>query len=218
MRRQRAEPRRTRQGFAVLLVAGLVVMGASGCHQGMWNNSRLKPLEKGPFFQNGMSAQPFVEGTVAFEQPETDELFYTGKINGQFSPVFPFEITKDVLKRGQDRFNIFCSPCHSRVGDGNGMIVQRELKRAGNYHQQRLVDSPPGYFFDVMTNGFGVMYSYASRIKPEDRWAIAAYIRVLQLSQNASLADVPPEEREKLLNPQPGPEASESHGPTQGAH
>ena len=102
MCRQSTGQHRTRRGRAVVILAGLAVMGAAGCHQGMWNGSRLKPLEKGPFFQNGMSAQPFVEGTVSFEQPETDELFYTGKIGGQFSPIFPFEITKAVLSGGRN--------------------------------------------------------------------------------------------------------------------
>ena len=198
-----------------LAVALIACVCASGCHQGMWNGSRIKPLEQMtavPMFSGGRLSP--VEGTVAFNAANTDEFLYTGKINGEYATSFPFPVTKEVLLRGQDRYNIYCSPCHSQVGDGKGMIVQREMKLAGNYHQPRLRDAAPGYFFDVMTNGFGVMYSYASRIAPEDRWKIAAYIRALQLSQNASLADVPEDKRQELLAPanQPaGPEQEGSH-------
>ncbi|MFA6240856.1 MAG: cytochrome c, partial [Candidatus Hydrogenedentales bacterium] len=172
-------------------------------------------------YASGASSQAIPEGTVQFGQANAsdyDILFTTGKINGVDSPVFPMEITKDILKRGQERFNIYCAPCHSQTGDGRGMIVQREMKLAGNYHQDRLRQAPPGYFFDVITNGFGVMYSYASRITPQDRWAIVAYIRALQLSQNASLADVPQAELEKLLKPQSEPDAAATHGTVQGGH
>ena len=198
-----------------LAVALIACVCASGCHQGMWNGSRIKPLEQMtavPMFSGGHLSP--VEGTVAFNAANTDEFLYTGKIDGEYATSFPFPVTKEVLLRGQDRYNIYCSPCHSQVGDGKGMIVQREMKLAGDYHQSRLRDAAPGYFFDVMTNGFGVMYSYASRIAPEDRWKIAAYIRALQLSQNASLADVPEDKRQELLAPaiQPaGPEQEGSH-------
>jgi hypothetical protein len=170
----------------------------------MWNGSRIKPLEMVPevaslaSFTGGVTALPIIEGTVPFESAELDSFYYTGKINGDYATSFPFEITREVLERGRERYTIFCSPCHGQTGDGRGMIVQRELKQAGNYHDPRLMASPPGYFFDVMTNGFGVMYGYASRISPEDRWAIAGYIRVLQLSQDASIEDVPPSELGKL--------------------
>lgn len=201
---------------AALGLAAAVI--AAGCHQGMWNNARIKPFEAqaaNPLFATGALALP--AGVVPFEAANTDEFLYTGKINGEYATSFPFEITRDVLLRGQERYNIFCAPCHSRIGDGKGMIVQREMKQAGNYHLPRLVESPPGYFFDVMTNGFGVMYGYASRVSPEDRWAIAAYIRVLQLSQNATLADVPADERDKLLNPQAGPQ-EQTNEASHGAH
>jgi len=179
-----------------------VALAASGCHQGMWNNSRIKPLERMPDVEMfGDGRLLLVEGTVPFGAANTDEHLYTGKIDGEYATSFPFEITKADLERGQNRYNIYCAPCHSKVGDGKGMIVQREMKRAGNYHQQRLMESPPGYFFDVMTNGFGVMYSYATRVSVEDRWKIAAYIRVLQLSQNASIEDVPDAEKQELLAP-----------------
>lgn len=219
MRLRRAVTRIGRIGTAAMAAASVALV--SGCHQGMWNDSRIKPLERGAFYANGSTAQPLVAGVVPFGEAyvsEHDILLTTGKINGVDSPVFPFEITKDVLKRGQERYNIYCAPCHSQTGDGKGMIVQREMKMAGNYHQDRLRQAPPGYFFDVITNGFGVMYSYASRITPADRWAIVAYIRALQLSQNASLADVPQDELEKLLKPQPETDASSSHATAQGGH
>ena len=204
---------KTKRRFAVLAAAAAVCV--SGCHQGMWNNSRIKPLEQlpnVPMFAGGHLS--LVENTVPFNAAHTDEFFYTGKIGGEYATSFPLEVTKDVLLRGQDRYNVYCAPCHSQVGDGKGMIVQREMKQAGNFHQQRLLDAPPGYFFDVMTNGFGVMYSYASRITPDDRWKIAAYIRALQLSQNASLADAPDDERKKLMD-----EAATSAEPAQeGSH
>jgi len=184
------------------VAAGIAIaLAASGCHQGMWNNSRIKPLERMPNVEMfGGGRLTLVEGTVPFGAANTDEHLYTGKINGEYATSFPFEITREDLERGRNRYTIYCSPCHSAVGDGEGMIVQREMKKAGNYHQPRLRESPPGYFFDVMTNGFGVMYSYASRISPEDRWKIAAYIRVLQLSQNASIEDVPDSEKQALLS------------------
>ncbi|NUM52842.1 MAG: cytochrome c [Candidatus Hydrogenedentes bacterium] len=202
-----------------LALAAATVLWASGCHQGMWNGSRIKPLEQMPnvpMFAGGHLT--FVEGTVPFNAAHTDEFFYTGKINGEYATSFPFPVTKEVLLRGQDRFNIFCAPCHSQVGDGNGMIVQREMKQAGNFHQPRLREAAPGYFFDVMTNGFGVMYSYASRVTPEDRWKIAAYIRALQLSQDASLADVPEDEKTQLQQPQTIDTAAPTHEGTNAAH
>jgi cytochrome c553 len=191
---------------AILVALTAAALAVSGCHQGMWDRGRYKPLEKAafaPFFENGMTARSLPENVVPYGSQESGDFFYTGKIDGDYASVFPFEVNREVLERGRDRYAIFCSPCHSPIGDGNGMIVQREMKQAGNYHLPRLQESPPGYFFDVMTNGFGVMYSYASRIEPQDRWAIAAYIRVLQLSQHANVDELPPDVQDKVLNPQP---------------
>jgi mono/diheme cytochrome c family protein len=184
----------------------LVLVGCSGTtdlerlRQEMYDQSKYQPLEKNAFFTDGRASRPWIEGTVARGQLRIDEHLYTGKINGEPAATFPFAITSDVLKRGQDRFNVFCTPCHGSLGDGRGMVVRRGLKQPPSYHIDRLRTAPPGYFFDVMTNGFGVMYNYASRIKPEDRWAIAAYIRALQLSQGASLTDVPFDVRQRLEN------------------
>jgi len=210
-RRIHSVPGHVQLRWAAAMLLGAAVLVASGCHQGMWDRGRLKPLEKdafAPFFDDGRTALPLPENTVQYGAPDTDDFFYTGKIDGQYATVFPFEVTREVLERGRNRFTIHCAPCHSPIGDGNGMIVQREMKQAGNYHIPRLLESPPGYFFDVMTNGFGVMYSAANRVSPEDRWAVVAYIRVLQLSQNAKVDELPEAVRQHVINPQP--ESTES--------
>lgn len=174
------------------LLALLTMLAA--CRQDMHNQPRYKPLAATDFFGDGRSARPAIEGTVARGQLRIDSAMFTGKVNGKEIDFFPIPITRADLMRGQQRFNIFCSPCHSRVGDGNGMIVRRGFRQAANYHTEKLLNAPAGHFFDVMTNGFGAMPSYASRIEPADRWRIAAYVRVLQLSWRATLADVPPDQ------------------------
>jgi mono/diheme cytochrome c family protein len=171
----------------------------TACRQDMHDQPRYEPLERSNFFSDQRAARPAIAGTVARGQLNLDEHLHTGKINGALAATFPFPITKDVLQRGQERFNIFCSPCHGRVGDGRGMIVQRGFRQPPSFHIQRLRESPPGFYFDVITNGFGAMYSYASRVPVEDRWAIAAYIHALQLSQNATLEDVPAEKQRQLM-------------------
>jgi mono/diheme cytochrome c family protein len=130
----------------------------------------------------------------------TDELKYTGRVNGVVADQFPFPVTREVLERGRARYNIYCSPCHDYTGSGRGMIVQRGFPPPPSYHIERLRQAPAGHFFEVMTNGFGAMYSYSGRITPEDRWAIVAYIRALQLSQHATLDDVPAEARQQLTS------------------
>jgi cytochrome c1 len=188
----------------LLSLAGLVsaagVMG--GCRQDMHNQPRYKPLAASEFFADGRSARPVVEGTVARGHLHIDQARYTGKENGEDVTEFPFPITKADLVRGQERFNIYCSPCHSRIGDGNGMVVRRGFRQAASYHSEKLIKAPVGHFFDVMTNGFGAMPRYASRVESDDRWRIAAYIRVLQLSENATIDDVPPDQRPALENAQ----------------
>lgn len=182
----------------LLLALLACALAAAGCRQDMHDQPKLRGLRGSAFFADGRGVRPTVPGTVARGQLNDDELLHTGKLDGKLAEVFPFEITRADLERGRDRFEVFCTPCHDRTGSGNGMIVQRGMKRPPSYHIQRLRDQPPGYFFDVMTNGFGAMYDYSDRIAPADRWRIAAYIRVLQLSQNGSLADVPPAERTRL--------------------
>ena len=182
-----------------LIFAAIACFGTlCACRQDMHNQPRYKPFAGTNFFGDGRSERPLIEDTVARGQLQLDEVRYTGKLNGKDADVFPFPITKNDLLRGQERFNIYCSPCHSRIGDGNGMVVRRGFKQAANYHDQRLLEAPAGHFFDVMTNGFKMMPSYASRVDPDDRWRIVAYIRVLQFSENATLEDVPPEARSQL--------------------
>lgn len=182
---------------AIGLVAPLL-LALAGCRQDMQDQPRYKPLAATNFFGDGRSARPIIPDTVARGHVTTDEARYTGKVNGQDVDTFPFPITKADLERGQERFNIFCSPCHSRLGDGNGLVPLRGFKHPPSYHIDRLRKAPVGHFFDVMTNGFGAMPRYGYRIPPDDRWRIIAYIRALQLSQGATLADVPPAERAQL--------------------
>jgi mono/diheme cytochrome c family protein len=181
--------------YSRLIILSLLL---AGCRQDMHNQPRYKPLAATEFFGDGRSARPEIEGTVARGHLRIDQARYTGKVNDQEVDYFPFPITRADLERGQERFNIFCSPCHSRIGDGNGMVVRRGFRQAASYHTQRLIDAPVGHFFFVMTNGFGAMPSYGSRIEPDDRWRIAAYVRVLQFSQNAPLDAVPADQRGAL--------------------
>ena len=171
---------------------------SSGCRQDMHDQPKYKPLAASAFFEDGRSERPMVEGTVARGQLRSDELFYTGRSGKQPAEIFPVPVTRAVLSRGQERFNIFCSPCHSRLGDGQGMVVRRGFRQPPSLHIDRLRNAPVGHFFDVITNGFGAMPSYASRIPTEDRWAIIAYVRALQLSQHATLADLPADKRKQL--------------------
>lgn len=157
----------------------------------MQNQPRFKPLRKSDFFEDGKSSRPLVPGTVARGDLRADTYFYTGMNGNQVGNVMPFPVTQDVLERGRERYNIYCAPCHSRTGDGNGMIVQRGYRRPPSYHTDRLRTSPLGHFYDVITNGFGAMPDYAAQISPEDRWKIVAYIRALQLSQAAPSNLVP---------------------------
>ena len=168
------------------------------CQQKMAEQPRYRPLAKSDFFDDQRASRPLVEGTVARGHLQADEYFYTGKTNGQPVDRFPFPITKDMLLRGQERYDIFCSPCHDRVGTGLGMIVRRGYRPPPSFHIDRLRSASVGYFFDVMTHGFGVMPDYAEQVPPADRWAIVAYIRALQLSQSAKFADVPERERQAL--------------------
>ncbi len=173
-------------------------LGVVACQQRMADQPRYKPLARSEFFGDERSARPLVEGTVARGDLEADEQLYTGQVNGKVADTFPFPITEKILRRGQERFNIYCSPCHDRAGTGQGMIVKRGYRAPPSYHIERLRSAPPGYFFQVITRGFGLMPDYAQQVSPEDRWAIIGYIRALQLSQNAKLADVPEQERQKL--------------------
>ena len=183
----------------IAVLAMTVTLGA--CRQDMHDAPRYEPLEASAFFDNGGSARMLVANTVPRGYLREDELLYTGKASGQFANMFPMAVTADVMARGQERYNVFCSPCHGRTGVGNGMIVQRGFRQPPSYGEQRLRDAPAGYFFDVMTNGFGAMQDYAAQVPVADRWAIVAYIRALQLSMNATVADVPADRRSDLDRP-----------------
>jgi cytochrome c553 len=178
----------------VSVAAVLIMMVAfSSCRLDMHVQPRQNPLSRSDFFADQRSERPPVEGTVARGELREDTYFYTGKIGSSPGDYMPFKVTKEVLERGRERFNIFCAPCHSRLGDGNGFVPSRGFsRRPPSYHIPRLQKAPLGYFYDVMTNGFGIMPDYASQISPQDRWNIIAYIRALQLSQSATAADVPP--------------------------
>ena len=165
----------------------------SSCRADMQVQPKQNPLSRSDFFPDQRSARPLVEGTVARGELQADQYFYTGKIGSNPGDYMPFPVTKEVLERGRERYDIFCAPCHSRLGNGEGFVPSRGFsRRPPSYHIPRLEKAPLGYFFDVMTNGYGVMPDYASQIPPDDRWKIVAYIRALQLSQNATVNDVPP--------------------------
>jgi mono/diheme cytochrome c family protein len=170
----------------------LAVLALVGCRQDMHVQPYFRPLAESDFYADLRSARPPIDGTVARGQLHEDSYFYTGKLGNNPGDYMPFPVTADVLARGRERFNIYCTPCHSRLGNGNGMIVQRGFRAPPSYHTERLRKAPLGYFFDVMTNGFGAMPEYASQIPAQDRWTIVAYIRALQLSQHAAMSDVPP--------------------------
>lgn len=168
-----------------------LIFVTAGCRIDMHIQPYYRPLAKSDFFADGRSARNPVEGAVARGDLRDDTYLYTGKVNGNLGDSMPFPVTGKVLDRGRERFNVYCTPCHGRVGDGNGFIPTRGLRRPPSYHIDRLRKVPLAYFFDVITNGFGVMPDYSAQIPPRDRWAIAAYVRTLQLSQNATSAEVP---------------------------
>jgi hypothetical protein len=183
----------------MLAAAGFLLVCA-GCRQDMHVQPRYNPYDATDFFEDGQSARLPVAGTVPRGEltlgPE--ELLYTGKVNGELTAAFPFPITKEIMESGREGFNIYCTPCHGLSGEGDGMIVQRGFRRPPSLHEDRLRTAPVGHFFDVISNGFGVMYPYGYRVPPRDRWAIIAYVRALQFSRQATINDVPEAEREKL--------------------
>ncbi|MDP9049918.1 MAG: cytochrome c [Acidobacteriota bacterium] len=164
-------------------------MTLAGCRQDMHNQPKFTPQRGTEFYADGRSSRPQVENTVARGQLHEDTYFYTGMQDGKEGNVMPFPVTMEVLQRGQERYNVYCTPCHSRVGNGAGMIVMRGYHPAGNFHSARLLAMPLGHFFTVISNGYGSMPDYSAQVAPVDRWAIVAYIKALQLSQSAKSAD-----------------------------
>ena len=175
-----------------LASAALALLMVSGCRQDMQDQPKMVPQRESTFFANGRSVRPQVFGTVARGQQDAGDYFHTGLIGTKEQDMMPFPVTMKVLLRGQERFNIYCTPCHSRVGNGRGMIVERGYKPAGDLTEARILQEPLGHYFAVISHGYGAMPDYAAQITTEDRWAVAAYIRALQLSQHATLQDVPP--------------------------
>lgn len=173
----------------------------------MHDAPRYEPLEASTFFTDGRGSRTLVANTVARGTLREDDHLYQGKIDGQLANVFPVPVTAEVMARGRERFDVFCSPCHGRTGQGNGMVVQRGFRAPASFHEERLRNAPVGYFFDVQTNGFGAMLDYSAQIPVADRWAIAAYIRALQFSQRATIDDVPAGRRAELDQPVAAPGA-----------
>jgi len=171
-----------------------------GCRQDMQDQPKFFPQRGTDFYADGRSVRPQVENTIARNQSHEDGYFYTGMVNGKEGDGMPFPVTMEVLERGQERYNVYCTPCHSRVGNGIGMIVQRGYMKAGSFHSARLETAPLGHFFHVISNGYGAMPDYAAQVMPADRWAIAAYIKALQLSQKATQTDVPTGEHVESLS------------------
>ena len=186
------------------LAAAIACLALAGCRQDMHDAPRLDALEASTFFSDGSAARVAVANTVARGQLREDEHLYAGRVNGQPATEFPMPVTMEMMERGRERFDVFCSPCHGQTGVGNGMIVQRGFRQPPSYHEERLVNAPVGYFFDVMTNGFGAMQDYSAQVPVADRWAIAAYIRALQFSRRASVDDVPADRRAELDQATPG--------------
>lgn len=177
--------------WTLAIATATALIPLSGCRQDMQNQPKMIPQRGTTFFADGRSVRPQVLGTVARGQLDADTYFYTGLIDNQEQDAMPFPVTMTVLRRGQEQFNIYCTPCHSRLGNGRGMIVERGYKPAGDLIEPRIMKEPLGHYFDVISHGYGAMPDYAAQVTPQDRWAIAAYIRALQLSQNATLDDVP---------------------------
>jgi hypothetical protein len=184
----------------LLALCGALLLGGCDLRQRMYDQPKYEAHEATTFFDNGLTSRGPIEGTVARGQLRSDLHLHTGMVDGELAAKLPPSIPfgKDLLERGQERYDIFCSPCHDRTGQGNGMIVQRGLKPPPSLHEERLREAAIGHYFEVMTNGFGAMYSYASRIPVEDRWAIAAYVRVLQFSQRADYDRLPAQDQGQL--------------------
>jgi mono/diheme cytochrome c family protein len=203
------------QRAGILIVLTLVLVG---CRLDMHDAPRYEPLEASTFFADGRSARTLVPNTVARGMLREDEHLYQGTIGGQLTDTFPMPVTAELLSRGRERFNVFCSPCHGRTGQGNGIVVQRGFRAPQSFHDERLRSAPVGYYVNVETNGFGAMSDYSAQVPPADRWAIAAYIRVLQFSQRATVDDVPANRRGELDQPAAAPgQAGEPAQPAQEA-
>jgi REP element-mobilizing transposase RayT/cytochrome c553 len=180
------------------ILIALAILGLASCRPDMTNQPKAKALSESDFFSNGANARQPPTHTVPRGNAREDLGFFTGQTNGTYLTQLPVKLTRELMNRGRERFDAICAECHDRTGSGNGMVVQRGFPQPPSFHVDRLRNAPIGHFFDVITNGYGVMYSYATRVEPGDRWAIAAYIRALQLSHNAKFSEVAPAERPTL--------------------
>jgi mono/diheme cytochrome c family protein len=192
-----------------LLASALLAAALCACRQDMHDQPKKKPQAASVFFSDGKAARNLVPGTIPHDTSDDlhgndsrwlaeDAYFYTGKVDGKPVEAFPMPIDAALLERGRYKFTVNCTPCHGQVGDGKGTVVARGMKLPPSFHIERLQKSPPGYFYDVITNGFGAMFDLADRINPKDRWAIVAYVRALQLSQNFKYDDLSAQEKELL--------------------
>ena len=198
------------------LVLGLAAAALAACRQDMHDQPKYKAFRRSDFFGDERSARPLVEDTVARGQLRADAAYYTGKQGTMPVDALPVAVTPALLRRGQERFGIYCTPCHGATGRGDGMVVQRGYRRPPSFHIDRLRNEKTGYFFDVITSGFGAMPDYSAQVPVADRWAIVAYLRALQLSENARLEDVPADRRAELVataSSVPAPAASPSASP-----
>src|SRR5687768_14629382 len=182
----------------LMMLTTVAVFALAGCRQQMADQPHQRPLEASNFFDDGMASRPIEPGTVARAGKEQADQQLNAKLDGKLVDTFPFDVTMEVLARGQERYEIFCSPCHDRLGTGQGMIVRRGFTPARSFHDPRLREAPAGHFFEIITRGFGPMPSYANQLSEHDRWAVIAYIRALQLSRNVRLDQLPPEDRAKM--------------------
>jgi mono/diheme cytochrome c family protein len=185
------------------LLLALSLLMSLGCRQDMQDQPKYKPLGANRFFADGRDARPIPAGTIARDELNNADPAHTGEANGVFLDRIPIPVDEALLKRGQERFNIYCSPCHGPQGDGDGMVARRGVRIPANLHTARLRAVPPGYLYEVIKNGYGAMGDYGDQVPFRDRWAIVAYIRALQLSHNATINDVPADRRGELEQPQP---------------
>lgn len=188
---------RSQPGWWWVLI-GLSLLWLAGCTQDMEDQPRYEPLEASALFPDGQSARPLLAGVVARGAPDVDDPVFSGREDGEWVTTLPVPLTAALLQRGQAQYDIFCSPCHGLAGYGDGMIAQRGFPNPPSFHSHRLRQLPDGHYFDVISNGFGIMFEYGSRVSPADRWAIIAYIRALQLSQNAAIDELPPADVEQI--------------------
>ncbi|MBK7644481.1 MAG: cytochrome c [Planctomycetes bacterium] len=210
-------------------MGAILAAGLSACRQDMHDQPRKKPQSASAFFADGKTARNFVPGTIPHDATDDlhandnrwlaeDEAFYTGKLDGKLVETFPLKVDAELLERGRNRFTVTCTPCHGRLGNGEGTAVARGMKQPPSYHIERLVKSPPGYFFDVMTNGFASMYDVADRVNPKDRWAIVAYIRALQLSETIKYDELSAQEKQLVVESTKKHEETAPHGAQEASH